>query len=425
MIMENAESLKSERRRKFRFMLPVLVLPFVTLMFWVLGGGKVEQAQAADAGKLKGLNNVLPDASLKEEEGDKMSYYDKAVMDSAHKQAMIKSDPYYQAPAQNMVGNGSLPYQQSYTTGNMPQPYSGVGYNDPNEARVYQKLQQLNQSLNQPSQIPATGQMTGPMNMSTSNAPDLSKLERMMEQMQSGSGEPDAETEQLNGMLERILDIQHPERVQEKLRKNSEIHKGQVFGVSSAKKRELISILEENKVSGAAAKEGGNGFYAFDQVEENAPDQNVVSAVVHETQVIVNGSTVKLRLLDDIYINGKLIPKDKFVYGVASLSGERLSIKIPGIQYKKLQFPVDLTVIDIDGLEGIHVPGAIARDVAKESTDRAIQDVQFGSMSDNLGVQAASAGVEAAKSLFSKKVRLIKVTVKAGYKVMLRDEKQR
>ena len=424
MTMENVESLKNERRRRFRFMLPVLVLPFVTLMFWVLGGGKVEQAQAADAGKVKGLNNVLPDASLKEEQGDKMSYYDKANMDSANRQAMIKSDPYYQAPVQQITSNGSLPYQQGYPISNMPQPFAGGGYNDPNEARVYQKLQQLNQSLIQCPQMPVTGPVNAGMGVGAP-APDLSKLERMMEQMQSGSEEPDAETEQLNGMLERILDIQHPERVQEKLRKNSEMHKGQVFGVSSAKKREIISILEENKVAGVVPKDGGNGFYAFDQVEENTPDQNVVAAVVHETQVIVNGSTVKLRLLDDIYINGKLIPKDKFVYGIASLSGERLTIKIPGIQYKKLQFPVDLTVIDIDGLEGIHVPGAIARDVAKESTDRAIQDVQFGSMSDNLGVQAASAGVEAAKTLFSKKVRLIKVTVKAGYKVMLRDEKQR
>ncbi len=46
-------------------------------------------------------------------------------------------------------------------------------------------------------------------------------------------------------------------------------------------------------------------------------------------------------------------------------------------------------------------------------------------MSDNIGVQAAGAGLEAAKSLFSKKVKLIKVTVKAGYKVMLKDDKQK
>jgi hypothetical protein len=40
------------------------------------------------------------------------------------------------------------------------------------------------------------------------------------------------------------------------------------------------------------------------------------------------------------------------------------------------------------------------------------------------GTQATSAGIEAAKTLFSKKVKLIKVTVKAGYQVLLYDEKQ-
>jgi hypothetical protein len=34
-------------------------------------------------------------------------------------------------------------------------------------------------------------------------------------------------------------------------------------------------------------------------------------------------------------------------------------------------------------------------------------------------------GIEAAKSLLSKKVKLIKVVVKAGYQVLLYDEKQK
>jgi len=42
-----------------------------------------------------------------------------------------------------------------------------------------------------------------------------------------------------------------------------------------------------------------------------------------------------------------------------------------------------------------------------------------------LGAQAASAGIETARDLISKKVKLVKVTVKAGYQVLLRDEKQK
>jgi hypothetical protein len=43
-------------------------------------------------------------------------------------------------------------------------------------------------------------------------------------------------------------------------------------------------------------------------------------------------------------------------------------------------------------------------------------------LNPSIGVQAASAGISAAKNLLSKKVRLIKVTVKAGYRVLLWDK---
>jgi hypothetical protein len=54
-----------------------------------------------------------------------------------------------------------------------------------------------------------------------------------------------------------------------------------------------------------------------------------------------------------------------------------------------------------------------------------MQTIGLTSLDPSWGAQAASAGIEAAKTLFSKKVKLIKVTVKAGYQVLLRDEKQK
>lgn len=76
-------------------------------------------------------------------------------------------------------------------------------------------------------------------------------------------------------------------------------------------------------------------------------------------------------------------------------------------------------------LEGLYIPGAISRDVAKESANRGMQNIGFNSLDPTIGMQAASVGVEAVKSLFSKKVKLVRVTVKAGYQVLLKDEKQK
>lgn len=76
----------------------------------------------------------------------------------------------------------------------------------------------------------------------------------------------------------------------------------------------------------------------------------------------------------------------------------------------------------MDGQEGIYIPGSINRTVAKESANNAISGMSATTVDPSLEAQAASVGIEAAKTLFSKKVKLIKMTVKAGYKGLLKDD---
>src|SRR5690606_14223589 len=114
----------------------------------------------------------------------------------------------------------------------------------------------------------------------------------------------------------------------------------------------------------------------------------------------------------------------QFVYGQVNLNGERLEVTIPSVKNGKNILPVSMSVYDIDGLAGIYMPGAISRDVAKNSAEQAVQGINFMNYDPSLASQATSAGITAAKTLFSKKARLIRVNVKAGYKVLLRDNNQ-
>ena len=162
-----------------------------------------------------------------------------------------------------------------------------------------------------------------------------------------------------------------------------------------------------------------NQFYELNSPQDNqynAPGlQNTIAAVIHQTQAPVDGAIAKLRLTSEVYITGIPIPKGTFVFGIASLNGERLNLKIRSIRYKKALLPVDLTVVDLDGIDGIYIAGAITRDAAKGTADRAIEQFGLSSLDPSITQQAASAGIEAAKTLLSKKVKLVKVTVKAGY----------
>jgi len=424
------KSPKMLRQRKILLIMPLLVLPFLTIIFWVLGGGKMNAANSSLTEK-KGFNSTLPDANLKEGlDLDKMHYYDQAALDSSKLEELISKDPNYLS--RNFLEDSTKTGRTSHfqiPSGNSLRELNALMYRDPNEAKVHEKLEALQRVINTP--VPTTLRRNdlhyAESNGSAVHSEDVNKLEEMMQSMNTKNNEPDPELKQLSGMLESILDIQHPDRVQQKLRKVSESQRGQVFSIASSEGEPSISSLQVTPPGSTTfnGRNKENAFYSLDEPAVLETLQNAVAAVIHETQTIVNGSTIKLRLSTAVFINGVEIPKNNFLFGIASLQGERLFIKINSIRYKNALFPVELTVYDLDGLHGIYMPGAINREVAKASADRSVQTLGVPSLDDSWGAQAAGVGIEAAKTLFSKKAKLVKVVVKAGYQVLLRDEKQK
>lgn len=415
-------SLKESKRRKMLLVLPLITLPFITILFYILGGGSME-AETAKREIKKGFNFNLPIPKFKEDSSlDKMSYYDQAAVDSIKLLEQIKKDPNY---SNQKIVEGSI---DDFTDNNLVRAHSEFNtssYQDANEQKVYQKLKALQKVISQPAVPDNYGQdMREYENYGSSKGESdaIKNLEQMMSLMGT-SQEPDPELKQLGGMLENILDIQHPSRVQEKLKQASEINKGKVFTVSPKKEVDNATSLQQNTAPPDLLK--SNSFYSVDENLNSEQQQNSIEAIIHETQTIVNGSIIKLRLKTDVFLHGILIPKNTFLYGIASLKGERLEVKINNIQYRNSIFPVELSVYDLDGIDGIYIPGAISRDVAKTSADRSLQTLGLNGVTDSWGAQAAEMGIEAAKSLMSKKVKLIKVVIKAGYQVLLYDEKQK
>lgn len=421
-------TIKELKQRKMLLMLPILILPFLTMLFWTLGGGKGIAAVNITEDN-RGFNVALPDPKFKEDSAlDKMSYYDKAAIDSLKLQEQIKKDPNYSINeffhdsllVSNELEKHPVMFRKGKTALNTSSPRGET------EQKMYQKLEALQKAIAEPPKSIDSDQDMREFEYKSSNVPtseEMKNLEQMMSAMNTPS-EPDPELKQLGGMLENILDIQHPERVQERLRQTSKSQKGKVFAVNKKVEQEHITSLQGTGINQPATIKA-NSFYSLDETAGNDDVQNALEAVIHETQSIVNGSIVKLRLTGDVFINGTMIPRNSFVFGTAFLKGERLEVKISTIKFKSSIFPVELSVYDMDGISGIYIPGTINRDVAKASADRSMQSLGIEGLNDSWGVQAATMGVEAAKTLLSKKVKLIKVMVKAGYQVLLYDEKEK
>ena len=100
------------------------------------------------------------------------------------------------------------------------------------------------------------------------------------------------------------------------------------------------------------------------------------------------------------------------VFGVAALNRERVSIVISSIRYMESVFPVQLVVVDLDGMDGISVPETLAGEAASLATERAIDGIAFPSLNPSIGAKAASAGIEAAKTLLNRKTKQIRIILK-------------
>ena len=65
-------------------------------------------------------------------------------------------------------------------------------------------------------------------------------------------------------------------------------------------------------------------------------------------------------------VAGRFIPKGTVLVGGTRIQGERLEIMVNAVEYKGTILPVELEVYDLDGQQGILVPGSLEYDAARE-----------------------------------------------------------
>jgi conjugative transposon TraM protein len=406
------------KERKFYMIIPLLVLPFLTMGFWALGGGK-QNNSAYDSTAAKGLNATLPQAQFKDQKSqDKMDVYQTQKQDSATSgngvsQSFVRSMGFEDAKTKRTDSIAK-------TTAINPTGASVTA--DANEAKIQTKLAQINKQISQP-ETPDYGSGSG---QGEQSGGDVKRLQLMMKAMNSNGGNGnDPEMKQLTQMLQQINDIQNPGNANSRSRSQSLKNHQRVYPVLAASDDDDDNNSNNQMTVQYASYDGGGKGKKHQSAGKGQAAGNTIQAVVHEDQTLVSGAVIKLRLEDGIYVNGRMIPKGSFVYGTCALNNERLEIKIASIRYLNNILPVSLSVYDLDGMEGLYVPGSIGRDAAKNGVGDAVQSMQMMSMDQSVGTQAASAGVEAAKGLFNHKVKQIKVKVKAGYEVLLKDSNDR
>ena len=398
------------------FGIPLLVGIIVAIFLF-----RNHESSAKIAAKPTGFNMNLPSPNLPSKAKDKLQLYQDAEMDSLKRKQEREKDPY----AGQTKGYDPMPpdYHPAKTppskaaVQNAPAEPATNAFQDPNEKKVSDRLQKLyaliQGSSSQLSDAKSPDDATGASKLPGAS-PEMERLQSMMATLQQKDTAKDPKLTQINALLDKVLDVQHPERVKE----NTPL-------ADNSPKTLLVSNrpLDAEQAPSSQHDEPLNGFFGLVDDLDSARAQGVsIKAVINTSQTVQTGSIVKLRLTQDMYVGGVRVPANSFIYGPCAINGERVDIQLTNAIVDGQIYPIDLSVYDgSDGLAGLYVPGAITRDVLKQNMSQGVSGVNLATLDPSLGAQAMAAGIETAKNLLSQKIRIVKVTLTAGHLAILRS----
>ena len=168
------------------------------------------------------------------------------------------------------------------------------------------------------------------------------------------------------------------------------------------------------------------GFFTA-TVEMSGSRKNTISAVIHTDQTVMDGESVRLRLSEPMRAGKMLVRENTLLSGFAKIQGERLQITVTSMEYNGSIIPVEMSVYDTDGQRGIFIPDTKEINAAKEIVANMGTNAATSiNLSNDAGKQfAADMGrnvIQGVSQFFSKKMREVKVNLKAGYRIFLLPE---
>ena len=170
----------------------------------------------------------------------------------------------------------------------------------------------------------------------------------------------------------------------------------------------------------------------FNTLSENEPQSNLIKAIIDEDIKAVDGSRVRLRLLDDIEIGSIVMPKGSYIYAIMSGFGsQRVKGSVKSLLYNDELIKVSLSIYDTDGLEGLYVPSSSFRETSKEVASSAMSgniSMNQGSYENSLaqwGMQAIQNAYQRTTNAISKSIKKNSAKLKYGTFVYLVNGKEK
>ena len=428
---------EQRQRQKKMIVYPLMVLLFVGSMWLIFAPSESEEAE-----QRQGFNTDIPQAADNKLMDDKQKAYEQAQMEKTQAERKKQMQdlasmfgngeeestemPTFdepQAEPKRSYGGGGGSYRPKETIHASASAYRDINRTlgnfyetpkeDPEKEELKQKLEQMQEQM---AQMQSTPQST--MDEQIALMEKSYELAAKYNQGQQQSMQPNLQPS-----------VSTPVEKDTELIKNG---KAQINNVGEVRERVVSGLeqpIDDSTFIAEYSKPRNMGFHTAVRNTVQT-ERNTIKACIHDNQTITDGQAVRLRLLEAMRAGTTVIPQNTLVTGIGKIGGERLGITITALEYKGLIIPVELTVVDTDGQQGIFIPNSIEMSAIKEVAANlggnlgTTINLNQQSAGDQLLTDLGKGAIQGASQYISKKMRTVKVHLKAGYRLMLYQNKQ-
>lgn len=410
-------SMAERQKRKKMLIMPLFFLIFGGAMWLIFAPSDKDETTVEG---LSGLNAELP---IPKDEGivsDKRDAYEREAMRQKEQERMRSLQDF-----STMFDQNEQQKQEELIT--TPEP---VGNNESSSRRAGNTVQSsahayqdINRQLGEWYEEPA-----GKSAQELAVEERMNELERKLEEAEARKAAEDEQTALLEKSYQMAARYM-PGQVGQTDESNTVPQTKDKVNVQpvSQVRHNVVSLLSapmtDDEFIESFSQPRNMGFFTA-AGNEGATDKNSIRACVNQTVTLTNGKELQIRLLEPMQAGNTLIPANSVVTGACRIGSERMEVTIGSIQYAGNIIPVELQVYDLDGQRGISVPNSDEIRAAKEIASQMAQSAGSSiTITDDAGSQfAADIGksfIQGASQYVSKKMSVVKVTLKANHKLLL------
>lgn len=193
-----------------------------------------------------------------------------------------------------------------------------------------------------------------------------------------------------------------------------------------------VKAPSENEEASEVVKKVKTASDYFNTLAKDAKEPKLIQAIIDENIKAVDGSRVRLRLLDDVEIGECVLQRGSYLYAtVSGFSSGRVKGSINSILVNDELVKVSLSLYDTDGLEGLYVPASQFRETSKDVASSAMtsnMNMNTGMNGNSLaqwGMQAVNNAYQKTSNAIGKAIKKNKVKLKYGTFVYLVNGNQK